>query len=734
VEVAMNGLSSTLQAFAEQAFRVGSWRGELPPTTSFSPDGARAMSELVLGHPAVTGDGRPGMQLRLFGPTDEDGLEVLRGHTVAYLVSGAVALGLTGKDFGDDLGAGLIHAAADPDPESLLLRANLLRERLFEPPPPVIPEWLEEIDRFVERECFAGVLKAVLELGRWAGSRSTSYSIGITQVTPSPVCGNSQVTLHGIGLGTTQPAGVVVYVPTLGGGCREAKVESWSDTAVVVRAPADIGTGCAGFVQLGGEFHEPQGVTGELTSCIGPAAEVWTRGFERVGTPIVSCPPCLPGGQNRIYAGGKPVVNRFLFTPDLVEPGGRPTLTWNVSNATDVQITTISGPPLAVPSPAGLVGLLTLAPVVGLAPVTGQYLLTATNPCGTTTAVAEFHMRPTPLLSVTRIEVVQSIQTPTNTVRLVANRRTAVRVFVDSGISDGFDFGTGLGPNRIGDLYATLVAENLDTGAVFDCGLPWAGPHQAGVGLNRDVLTDSINFDVPLAACDGNVEFRATIMQPGPPGSATSAPAMGSVQVSFTTKASQMLLPFLVTDPSSTSPPPTMTDFYTCLSGPAEAHPFTENGFIVNPPLPFTLSGPEKLSSGANWNWLLLRIQTNTFLFASQPVGGVRMAVVPNDSAYPWGGLTLPRTGAGAPTLLIQARYAETCIHEMGHAAGLLHVNCGGPAGPYGGLPFTITDPGLNVTTRTLIPSGSNEEMSYCFPRWPSIPHWEHMFNSVPFA
>ena len=40
----MNGLSSTLQAFAEQVFRVGSWRGELPPTTSFSPEGARAMN------------------------------------------------------------------------------------------------------------------------------------------------------------------------------------------------------------------------------------------------------------------------------------------------------------------------------------------------------------------------------------------------------------------------------------------------------------------------------------------------------------------------------------------------------------------------------------------------------------------------------------------------------------------------------------------------------------------
>ena len=55
------------------------------------------MSELVLRHPAVSGEGRPKMQLRLFGPTDDDRLEVLRGQSVGFLVAGAVALGLTGE-------------------------------------------------------------------------------------------------------------------------------------------------------------------------------------------------------------------------------------------------------------------------------------------------------------------------------------------------------------------------------------------------------------------------------------------------------------------------------------------------------------------------------------------------------------------------------------------------------------------------------------------------------------
>ena len=491
-------------------------------------------------------------------------------------------------------------------------------------------------------------------------------------------------------------------------------------------------------MKLSGEFHEPQSVTGELTTCIGAAAESWTRGFNRVQTPVVSCPPCLSNNQNRVHVGGGPIVNRFAFTPDLVEPGGQPTLSWNVSNATDVQITTISGPPLAVPNPVPLAGLITVGPVIGLAPVTGQYQLTATNPCGDSTATAEFSMRRTPLLSVTRIEVVQSIQTPTNTVRLVANRRTAVRVFVDSGISDGFDFGDGLGPNRVGDLYAVLVAENLDTGAIFDCGWPWAGPREAGPALNRDLLADSINFDVPLEACDGNVEFRATVLQPAPSGStpgtpARAAPASGSVQVSFTPKSAQMFLPFLISDPASASPPPTLPDFYAGLTGPAAAHPFTENGFIINPELSFTLSGAEKLSFGPNWSWLVMRLQSMIFLFASQPVGGVRVGIVPNDRTYPWTGMALPRTGAPPPAFIVVAADARWFTHELGHASGLLHVNCGA-AGPYGGLPLTISDPGLDVFTRTLVPAGSQEAMGYCSPPWPSVEHWEHMFNSIPFA
>jgi hypothetical protein len=722
-------------AFVEQVLQIGGWKGEGPPPTSLPEAGARQLTRIVLAHPAVADGVRSEEPLALFGPTDDRGLEDLRYDSLGFLLSGALALGMNGRSL-DDLAEPLLHAAVAPDPTSLLLRRQLVRKP-FEPPPKLPPEWLDKLNEFMGRACFAGVIDAVLELGKWAGGRSTADANGISSVSPASVCPGAQLTISGAGFGATQPADTKVYGPTTGG-CREAAVQSWSDTTIVVVLPGDVVAGCVGFVRGGGAvLGEPQRVTGELTICVGAVAEQWTRGFSKVGgATIVSCPPCLPGGQNRIQSAGRPIVNTFRFTPAQVEPGGQPVLSWSVSNATSLQIVRIgtTGPALTLPSPLPMAGSITLPPVGGLVPVTGHYRLTATNNCGQSTADAQFTMTRTPKLGVTRIEVVQSIQTVGNTVRLTANRMTAVRVFVDSGITDGFDLGAG--PGRVAGVTASLMAESLDDGSVRSCGAPWPGS-QANPSPNRDVLADSFNFDVPLAACRGNVRFRAVVEVKGPPGAPPVSFATGSTDVSFTPKPSQELLPLLITDPSSASPAPTMANFFANLNGlggPARAQPFPASGFAVNPPLSMTLSPVENLAIGLVWSVLVAKIATMIFLFPSTPVGGIRTGIVPNDGSYPWGGMALPRVGLTVPSFIVQAGMPQTTAHELAHTYGQLHVNCGSPAGPFGGLPLTISDPGLDIPSRSITPAGSSELMTYCNPQWPSIPHWDTIFNSIPVS
>ena len=469
------------------------------------------------------------------------------------------------------------------------------------------------------------------------------------------------------------------------------------------------------------------------------SGEAWTRGFQRVIGPVVTCPPCLPGGENRIDLAGAPVINTFRFTPDRVEPGGQPVLSWNVSNATKVRIDRVSatGPVLALQSPLPLVGTHTLPPIGGLVPVKGDYKLTAENGCGTSARIASFSMSRTPSLSVMRIEVVQSIQKTDNSVRLVANRRTAVRVFVDSGITDGFNLGAG--PGRVSGLQVSVLAESLDSGSVFNCGSPWA-PGQAGPTLNRDLLSDSVNFDVPLAACAGNVRFRATVTIPGAMGAPPVAFASGSVDVAFEAKSAQLMLPLLITDPLHPGPALTDTQLLAELNanlqgGPARAQPFPENGFLLNPPISMPLSRGETLYGPLAWQRLIAKLVTMFWLFPSTPVGGVRAGVVAADSNYPNCGIALPRIGVTVPSFVVQVGDPSCCTHELAHCYGLQHVNaCGAPWPHDGGLPLTISDPGINVANRSILAAGSNESMTYCTPDWPSIEHWDRVFNGIPIS
>ena len=723
--------------FVGETFRIASWRGEGAAWT-LPVGGARTLSRLLLENPVMSGEREPETMFRLFGASDSDALDDLRMDATGLLVSGAIALGMSGK-LDEKLARQLVLTAGAVDADSLWLKGGLLRDHPFDPDFNIPPEFLEPIEKFTKHNCFAGITKAVLQLGRWANNRATSDANGITGLSTKKLCAGGSLTIFGAGFGGTQPTGTHVYLPSRTGGCREAQVQSWSDSQIVVVAPPDVGPGCVGFVR-GGEFVELQTVTGELISCFGAVGHIWGRGFEKAGQSLASCPPCLAGGINRLDAAGVPSISTFSFIPDAVQQNGQTALHWDVRNADTIRIDGISGngPALALPSPLPMAGSIPLT-IGGLLPVHGVYRLKATNSCGQVTVDATISMTARPALSVTRLEVVQSIQRVDNSVRLTANRRTAVRTFFDSGIIDSFDFGAG--PNRVTGLRATLLAENLDTGTVTNCGPPWGGSGVAVSSPNRDLLTDSTNFDVPPSACTGNVRFTAVVELPGPTGAPPVSWATGATTVSFTAKPQQEILPFLISDPLVTVAQPTLAGLMAAMAGPAEQQPFPQGGMTFNPPIAFGLAAWESLTPGVflSWQRLVARLSTMIFLFPSTPVGGIRVGAVPAEPTYPWGGMAFPRVGLTVPSMVAKqgAGNEDLWVHELGHAFGLLHMNCSGPAGTPAGpydwrLVLTISDPGVNVVRRTIVPTGSPEAMTYCVPPWPSIEHWDHFYNSIP--
>ncbi len=245
------------------------------------------------------------------------------------------------------------------------------------------------------------------------------------------------------------------------------------------------------------------------------------------------------------------------------------------------------------------------------------------------------------------------------------------------------------------------MAESLDDGSVQGCGPPWPGS-QANPSPNRDVLADSYNFDVPIAACQENVRFRAVVAVKGLPGAPPVSWATGSTDVSFTPKPAQELLPLPISDPSCPSPAPTMAAFtanVTGFGGPTRAQPFRPlpGGFTVNPPLSMTLSPAENLRIGLIWSVPVAKIATTFFLFPSTPVGGIKAAIVPGDSSYAWGGHRPP---AGRRHRSVVRRSGWSVPGDCARVGALLRPaarQLRGAAGPYGGLPLSLTLSGILV-------------------------------------
>jgi len=719
--------------------------------------GAKAFASILRMHPAFAEGRRLGFGLAVVGEPNTDPFAAgVRRDAAELLVAGALAFGML--DLSEDLLDPLVNVAFGPEAFSGFLRNQLLgRTPLGEELWPVIPDWLTDFGPpGPPFDCVHGIMHALTGfMPAVRGGHSDSYATGITSLNPNVGCEDQVIAIEGAGFGTTQPPEVSVLFPHNSGTCVKATVVSWSDTEIFVRVPKGVRPGCVGFLSQviapdSGSLTEAAGaLAGELEGCLGQAASNIAQRLRQASpVGVVHCPPCLPGGANR-FSGGMPTIDQFAAnggTDVFVEPGDFITLSWRTTGATSVTLTptTPLAPWIPPPGPLPVNGSHPAGFIAGSQPRTAKYQLVARNACGTVSRSIEVHLRKIPKLAVTAIEVVQAIQHADNSVRLVAGKRTVVRVFVASGLTGGFDYGPG--PDIQPGVDGTLLAFPASTGFGLDAGKPLPpGPLAArpAGAIARGTRTHSLNFELPLAACTGTVRLDVRVavkdheLDIGGP-----FVAFGSTTVTFLDQPTQTVEPFLIVDVVNGVPAPSLAQYNASLQEARKRFPIAESGFVVTAPTPFSTGSARDLVTEVGWSSLLNALATLAFVHT----GAIRTGLVPLDPGnlrgpYAMNGMGFPRFGVTMPALLAQAGLRGTFAHELGHTFSLNHAPCCTNFWDNidGRLPGGTEDVGYDVPANTVIPTGRGELMSYCgdtsrcggATRWPSIALWDILFDSL---
>jgi hypothetical protein len=336
-----------------------------------------------------------------------------------------------------------------------------------------------------------------------------------------------------------------------------------------------------------------------------------------------------------------------------------------------------------------------------------------------------------PSLRITFVEAIQIIQRSDNSVPLVAKKRTMLRVFIDSGIRDGSDFGQGVNqqPNVTGSITLTqrasrsritLAPDNAD-------GVVTARPVDI---IDRADLTHSLNFTLNADQTD-IVSFDARVFVRGHEGDTRGGfVAFHNRPITFQARQPQELWPILLQDNHLGLGAPTIGDYGATLIGAIARYPISDDGYIVHPPL--VLPAIVDLTTLAGWQALLFLLTTLVLYFPEIPfMRGIRTALVQNDPRYAVNGIGMTRYITAAPTFIARANLPATFAHEMGHCFNIGHASCppaGAPNAPTGldaRLPASTEDLGVSMQSALtqLIPAGTGELMSYCDgqSRWPSI-------------
>jgi hypothetical protein len=324
-------------------------------------------------------------------------------------------------------------------------------------------------------------------------------------------------------------------------------------------------------------------------------------------------------------------------------------------------------------------------------------------------------------LTITGLEITQAVQTATNSVPLVAERATLVRVYgkVDQ-------------QSELGGITVTLAG--IRDGKALPGSPLTLGPHSVSPDPQRGDLASSYNFNVPREWLSGAVQFVATIDSAHAWPEVDESNNTASVSMTFNSVPALNIeivpIRYTYSPTGRTYPAPTADVISDWVM---RSYPISAINVSFRTPIDF--SGD--LRFDYEWDRLLELIKA-VKIADGAPDALAYYALIPTlNGADSWIASTSFIAGIGyvgdrtAASLDLGPSREDTtgriAAHELGHNHGRYHAPCGTPGSPLQPFPYTNAsigsqnygfDGGRGRVMSPFTPDVAKDLMSYCSPQW----------------